>query len=65
MNEKLFIYCRECGELIIPDEYQTLSGDAWFFSGNLYIEMTYRCPKCGNHNIVNVRVSQAEILEVC
>ena len=65
MNEKLFIYCRECSELIIPDEYQTLSGDAWFLSGNLYIEMTYRCHECGNHNIVNVRVNQAEILEVC
>lgn len=64
MNEKLFIYCRECDALIVPDEFQTISGDSWFYAGDLCIEMTYCCPKCGNHNIVSIRVNQAEILEV-
>ena len=64
MNEKLFVYCRECLERIAPDEYQTLSGEAWFSAGNLYIEMIYRCPKCGCHNLVTMSVHKAEIMEV-
>ena len=65
MNEKLFIYCRECLEKIVPDENHTArTGEAWFSSGDLYIEMIYRCPKCDCHNLVTMSAHKAEVMEV-
>lgn len=64
MGEKLKVICRNCGEEIVPHEYNTMSGELWFMNGCLYGEVQYRC-SCGHHNYVIIKINEAQVLEVC
>lgn len=64
MGEKLKIICRNCGEEIVPYEYNTMDGELWFRNGCLYGEVRYRC-NCGHNNCVLIKINEARILEVC
>ena len=63
MGEKLKIICRECGNEIVPYEYNSTNGEMWFLNGGLYGEMAYRC-NCGHHNYVAIKIEKAQVLEV-
>lgn len=64
MVEKLKIICRNCGEEIVPHEYNTASGELWILNGCLYGEMLYQCSR-GHRNYVNIKINEAQVLEVC
>ena len=64
MGEKLKIICRNCGEEIVPYEYNSMNGELWFLNGQLYGEMAYHC-ECGHRNYVTIKIEKAQVLEVC